>query len=163
MSTDNGRPGGTTRSSETTDTASTADEAVVTVSEERAVARRLRMPVERLRVAKRVRTRTVRVQADVEVSYEELVVTREPVDPEQAHRLAETVMEDDDDTDRTVVLVLSEQVPVIELATRPVERVTITTHHVQATQRVVVDLAREVVDITGPHQHQNQDPGASPR
>ena len=118
---------------------------MLTVSEERAVARRLRVPVERVRVAKRVRTETVSVQ--VQVRREELVVTREPVAPEEGEQLA--VLATGDEQADQVVLLLSEEVPVVGVEVRPLERVVVTTRPVEGRQRVEVDLAREVVDVEG--------------
>ncbi|WP_298803748.1 DUF2382 domain-containing protein [uncultured Pseudokineococcus sp.] len=151
-----GRP----RSSGTGDR-SAAGAAEVVLSEERAVARRLRVPVERVRVAKRIRTETVRVEVDVEVRREELVVTSAPVPPEEGERLATRV----DDAgaaagegaergaapagDERVVLVLSEEVPVVGVETRAAERVTVAVRRVEGVERVVVDLDREVVDVDG--------------
>jgi len=103
-------------------------------------------------VAKRVRTETVRVEVDVEVRREELVVTSEPVPDEIGRQAAEFATEDDDDApDREVVFVLSEEVPVVGVQVQPVERVTVRTQRVEGTQRVEVDLAREVVEVEGAH------------
>ena len=107
------------------------------------------MPVELVRVAKRIRTETVRVEVDVEVRREELVVTREPVPDEIGQRMASFVTEDDSDEDREVTYVLSEEVPVVGVQVQPVERVTVRTQRIDGTQLVEVDLAREVVDVDG--------------
>ncbi len=125
------------------------------LSEERAVARRVRVPVERVRVAKRIRTETVRVEVDVEVRREELVVTSAPVPPEEGERLAAPGENGPGAGDgapageEQVVLVLSEEVPVVGVETRPAERVTVTVRRVEGVERVVVDLDREVVDVEG--------------
>ncbi len=100
-------------------------------------------------MAKRVRTQTVRVEVDVEVRREELVVTSEPVPEEMGRQMAVLATDDDDDSDREIVLVLSEEVPVVGVQVQPVERVTVRTHRIDATQRVEVDLAREVVEVEG--------------
>ncbi|WP_298992864.1 DUF2382 domain-containing protein [uncultured Pseudokineococcus sp.] len=144
-----GRP----RSSGTGDR-SAAGAAEVVLSEERAVARRLRVPVERVRVAKRIRTETVRVEVDVEVRREELVVTSAPVPPEEGERLAAPVEDGPGagggtPAEERVVLVLSEEVPVVGVETRPAERVTVAVRRVEGVERVVVDLDREVVDVDG--------------
>ena len=100
-------------------------------------------------MAKRVRTETVRVEMDVEVRREELVVTSEPVPDEIGQRMSVLATDDDDDADREVVLVLSEEVPVVGVQVQPVERVTVRTRRIDGTERVEVDLAREVVEVDG--------------
>ncbi|MEJ5868608.1 DUF2382 domain-containing protein [Pseudokineococcus sp. 5B2Z-1] len=131
-----------------------AEAAEVVVAEERAVARRLRVPVERVRVAKRIRTETVRVEVDVEVRREELVVTSAPVPPEEGERLAAPVEDGPGagggaPAEERVVLVLSEEVPVVGVETRAAERVSVAVRRVEGVERVVVDLDREVVDVEG--------------
>ncbi|MEJ5947050.1 DUF2382 domain-containing protein [Pseudokineococcus basanitobsidens] len=127
--------------------AARSSEAVLTVSEERAVARLVRVPVERVRVSRRVVTRTVRVETEVEVRHEELVVTSEPLSADEVRELGTTAGRDEPEADREVVLVLRREVPVVGVEVEPLERVTVRTHRVDGTRRVEVDLAREVVDV----------------
>ncbi|ROP27075.1 DUF2382 domain-containing protein [Pseudokineococcus lusitanus] len=121
--------------------ASRPSEAVVTVSEERAVSRLVRVPVERVRVRTRVVTEVVRV--DVEVRRQELVVERVPVDEDEARAAATTDLGEPEE----VVVVLHEEVPVVTTETRPVERVTVRARRVESTTPVTVDLSREVVEV----------------
>jgi uncharacterized protein (TIGR02271 family) len=121
--------------------ASRPSEAVVTVSEERAVSRLVRVPTERVRVRTRVVTEVVRV--DVEVRRQELVVEREPVDEGEALAAATTDLGEPEE----VVVVLHEEVPVVGVETRAVERVTVRARRVEGTTPVTVDLAREVVEV----------------
>jgi len=121
--------------------ASRPSEAVVTVSEERAVSRLVRVPVERVRVRTRVVTEVVRV--DVEVRRQELVVERVPVDEVEASAAATTDLGEPEQ----VVVVLHEEVPVVTTEIRPVERVTVRARRVESTTPVTVDLSREVVEV----------------
>jgi len=121
--------------------ASRPSEAVVTVSEERAVSRLVRVPVERVRVRTRVVTEVVRV--DVEVRRQELVVERVPVDQVEASAAATTDLGEPEQ----VVVVLHEEVPVVTTEVRPVERVTVRARRVESTTPVTVDLSREVVEV----------------
>ncbi len=121
--------------------ASRPSEAVVTVSEERAVSRLVRVPVERVRVRTRVVTEVVRV--DVEVRRQELVVERVPVDQVEAGAAATTDLGEPEQ----VVVVLHEEVPVVTTEIRPVERVTVRARRVESTTPVTVDLSREVVEV----------------
>jgi stress response protein YsnF len=114
---------------------------VVTVSEERAVSRLVRVPVERVRVRTRVVTEVVRV--DVEVRRQELVVERVPVDQVEASAAATTDLGEPGQ----VVVVLHEEVPVVTTEVRPVERVTVRARRVESTTPVTVDLSREVVEV----------------
>nr|WP_298993164.1 DUF2382 domain-containing protein [uncultured Pseudokineococcus sp.] len=119
----------------------------MTLSQEQAVSRLVRVPVERVRTARRVRTRTVRVEVDVEVRHEELVVTREPLPAEGTHHLGSTTTQVEPAADREVVLVLGGEVPVVGVQSHPAEQVTVRTQRVDGTRRLDVDLAREVVEI----------------
>jgi len=121
--------------------ASRPSEAVVTVSEERAVSRLVRVPVERVRVRTRVVTEVVRV--DVEVRRQELVVERVPVAEVEASAAATTDLGEPEQ----VVVVLHEEVPVVTTEVRPVERVTVRARRVESTTPVTVDLSREVVEV----------------
>ena len=71
------------------DDAPRSSDAVVTVHEERAVSRLVRVPVERVRVRTRVVTEVVRVE--VEVRRQELVVERVPVGDDEARAAAAAV------------------------------------------------------------------------
>ncbi|MEJ5946424.1 DUF2382 domain-containing protein [Pseudokineococcus basanitobsidens] len=119
---------------------------MVTASQERAVARTERVPVERVRVSKRVVTRRRRVEVEVELRHEELVVTREPLEGGAG---ADRPADEARDRDREVVLVLHEEVPVVSVEARPVERVRVAVRRVEGTTPVTVDLAREVVEVEG--------------
>ena len=121
--------------------ASRPSEAVVTVSEERAVSRLVRVPTSRVRVRTRVVTEVVRV--DVEVRRQELVLEQVPVDEDEARAAATTDLGEPEE----VVVVLHEEVPVVTTETRPVERVTVRARRVESTTPVTVDLSREVVEV----------------
>ena len=121
--------------------ASRPSEAVVTVSEERAVSRLVRVPTSRVRVRTRVVTEVVRV--DVEVRRQELVLEQVPVDEGEARAAATTDLGEPEE----VVVVLHEEVPVVTTETRPVERVTVRARRVESTTPVTVDLSREVVEV----------------
>lgn len=103
---------------------------------------------ERLRVGDAVGTAAERVvvrrrivsevrQVPVTVSREVLEVTREPLVGASAA----------DDGGAPLTIVLSEQVPVVELRTRPYERVTVSVERTEAVEQVSATLAREQVDV----------------
>lgn len=109
----------------------------VTLHEERLEVRTVRTPVERLLLRRRIVTE-VR-QIEVTVRREVLEIDRHPTDGASSTS---------GDTSRNpLVIVLSEEVPVVSLETRPYERVQVTVDTVTAEQRVEESLAQERVDI----------------
>ncbi|WP_432561672.1 DUF2382 domain-containing protein [Kineococcus sp. SYSU DK003] len=97
-----------------------------------------RVAVERVRVAKRIVTETRTIE--VPVRTEELVVTREELDPVP---LAEPAADADE-----IVVVLHEEVPEVTLRVLPVERVVVRKRTVRGEDVVSADLATEVADVT---------------
>lgn len=107
-------------------------------SEERPLLTTTRVPVERVVVRKRVvsEVRTV----EVTVRRELLEITSEPV--------AGVGSEQAGPSGGPLVVVLSEEVPVVEVRARPYERVTVTAEAVSGEQDVTLDLAREEVEVS---------------
>ncbi|WP_127783585.1 DUF2382 domain-containing protein [Rhodococcus sp. X156] len=126
--------------------------ASTTRAEEELDVRVRRVPVERVRVRRRVVTETRQVSVDVrreELVLEHLPVAQTPDDqvpdaqtPDQAAEGAAFGEERE-----PVVLVLHEEVPVVQLATRPYERVTVRVERVDGAHTISADLAREVVEV----------------
>lgn len=114
----------------------------VVLHEERLQVQLERVPVERVVLHRRIVTEVQ--QVPVTVRREELVVTRVPVTDQQA--AVPTAPRE------PLVIVLSTQVPVIELVTRPYERVVVHVDTITAQQEITETLSREQADIaqTGP-------------
>lgn len=99
-----------------------------------------RVPTEKILVRRRVVTE-VR-QIEVTVRREELEVHRLPLDGyEQAQAGGPP---------EPLVILLSEEVPVVQLHTQPYERVTVRVDVVTATQDVTETVAREHADVSEP-------------
>ena len=96
-----------------------------------------RVPTEKVLVRKRVVTE-VR-QIEVTVRREELEVYRVPLDGHEQSPVG--------GPPEPLVIVLSEEVPVVQLQTRPYERVTVHVDTVTEQIEVTADLAREEVDV----------------
>lgn len=98
-----------------------------------------RVPVERVRLQRRITTE-VR-QVDVTVRREELVLERSPLDDGTTGSRAPG-------QSQPLVIVLSEEVPVVQVVTRPYERVSV---HVDSVvtgeQQVSASLGREVAEL----------------
>ena len=96
-----------------------------------------RVPTEKVLVRKRVVTE-VR-QIEVTVRREELEVYRVPLDGHEQSPVG--------GPPEPLVILLSEEVPVVQLQTRPYERVTVHVDTVTEQIEVTADLAREEVDV----------------
>ena len=96
-----------------------------------------RVPTERVLVRRRVVTE-VR-QIEVTVRREELEVHRVPLDGHEQPPVG--------GPPEPLVVLLSEEVPVVQLQTRPYERVTVHVDTVTEQVEVTEDLAREQVDV----------------
>lgn len=107
-------------------------------SEERLGVHLVRSAVETVRVSRRIVTETV--QVPVTIRREELSITRTPVGGSQSVQGLPVAVED-------LVLVLHEEVPVVSLTVRPIERVTIGVDVVAGEQLVSADLRREQVQV----------------
>lgn len=112
--------------------------AEVVLHEERLRVQTRQVPVERVVLRRRVVTEVRRVE--VTVRREELEVHRAPVEGTSAVRAG--------DAPRTTTIVLSEEVPVVQVQTRPYERVTVSVETVAGEQRVSGEVSREQVEIT---------------
>jgi Domain of unknown function (DUF2382) len=108
----------------------------VVLHEERPLLRLDRVPVERVVLRRRV-VEEVR-QVEVTVRREVLEVTRERATGEEPSRSG---------PHRPLVVVLSEEVPVVELVTRPYERVVVHVDTVSGQQRVEAQVSREQVEV----------------
>lgn len=117
--------------------------AEVVRAQEQLAVRREWVPVERVRVARRVVTETRRVE--VSVRREELHVERVPIEPEAAGSTT-----DRQPAPAPIVLVLREEVPVVTLATQPVERVRVSVDTVTGLHTVQAELRREEVAVDAP-------------
>jgi len=128
-----------------TSAAEPSEASVVVRSEERLRVGNQLVPVERVRVRRRVVTETRTVQ--VEVRREELVLERLPV--EASGRAADSGPTGPTDPagPREVVLELREEVPVVTTRVRPVERVWVWVARVAGTQQVATTLSREEIAI----------------
>lgn len=109
---------------------------------------RTRVPVERVRVGKRVVTEVRTIQ--VEVRSEQLVISREPLEgttapvPSGAASTADTAGETLDE----ITVVLREEIPVVSLDVRPVERVRVSVVQVEGEAPVSEVLSHEEADVT---------------
>lgn len=112
--------------------------AEVVLHEERLHVQVDRVPVERVVLRRRIVTE-VR-QVEVTVRREELDIVRVPATGQEPTRSAPPR--------HPLVIVLSEEVPVIELATRPYEQVVVHVDAVTTQQQVSADVSREQVDIS---------------
>ena len=110
----------------------------VVLHEERLRVGTERVPVERVVVRRRVITE-VR-QVEVTVRREELEVSHVPLDG-----LDSTVPAGA--TPRPLIIVLSEEVPVVDLQTRPYERITVWVDTVTGEQDVTETVSRELADV----------------
>lgn len=108
----------------------------VVLHEERLRVQTREVPVERVVLRRRVVTE-VR-QVEVTVRREELEVHRLPVEGTRSAR---------PESPRTTTIVLSEEVPVVQLQTRPYERVTVTVETVAGQQQVSAEVSREQVEV----------------
>ncbi len=108
------------------------------LSEERLEVVATRVPVERVRVRKRIVTedRTVTVT----VRREELAVERFPVDPDAP-------VDGAPGRDDVVTLVLHEEVPEVTTRVVPRERVRVHVETRSAEEQVSAELGREVLDV----------------
>lgn len=106
-------------------------------SEERPVVTTTRIPVERVVVRRRVVTEVRSVE--VTLRREELEITsgRVAAGTREAGPAAEPL-----------VVVLSEEVPVVDVRARPYERVTVTTETVSSERQVTLELGHEEVEIS---------------
>lgn len=114
--------------------------AEVVLREERLLVTTQRVGVERVRISKRIVTRTRTVEVPVRV--EELVMTRKPLTAQEPAAVGAGDREGD------LVIVLHEEVPEVTLRVVPVERVVVTTHSVAGEETVSAELRAEAVDIT---------------
>ncbi len=97
-----------------------------------------RVPTEKVLVRRRVVTE-VR-QIEVTVRREELEVLRLPLDGHEQAQVGEPP--------EPLVILLSEEVPLMQLRTRPYERVTVRVDTVSEPQVVTETVSREQVDVT---------------
>ena len=102
-----------------------------------AVARR---PYEQVVLRRRIVSEVRQVQ--VTVQREELEVVRLPLNPDQAQDTGSQ-----GETEAPVVIVLSEQVPVVELETRAYEKVTVTVEQVTEERTVHEQVSREQAEV----------------
>lgn len=109
-------------------------------SEERARVGYVWAPVERVRISRRVITETRMVE--VTLRREVLYVERLSIDSDQAE--AELAQRE---TPARLVIVLSEEVPVISTQVRPVERVRISVQRVRGEQAVTTELRQEQIVV----------------
>jgi len=119
-----------------------AGPADVVLHQERLSTGTRRSPTERVVLRRRI-TEQVR-QVEVVVRREELEVHRLPLDAEEMDggRAAP------DRSPDPLVILLSEEVPVVQLQTRPYERVTVRVETVREEQRVTETLGREQIEVT---------------
>jgi uncharacterized protein (TIGR02271 family) len=110
----------------------------VVLHEERLRVQTRQVPVERVVLRRRIVTE-VR-QVEVTVRREELEIDRGPVEgADLGGRGAQAP--------RTTTIVLREEVPVVQVQTRPYEQVTVTVEQVQDQRQVSVELGRERVEV----------------
>lgn len=121
-------------------TSGLATSAEVIRSEERLRVGTTRYPVERVRLTRRIVTEVRQVQ--VEVRREELVVLREPVAEARAAAGERA-------GDGEVVVVLSEEVPMITMGVRPYERVRARVSLITEQQSVTEQVRHEEVVTDG--------------
>lgn len=117
-----------------------ADGVELVRSEERLHLRTARVPVERVRLIRRIVTETRTVQ--VQVRREELHVDRTPIAGGESAPPA-----DSRTAGRDLVLLLSEEVPVVTMTTRPVERVHVRIETATGSQSVIAALRREQISV----------------
>lgn len=110
----------------------------VVLHEERLRVQTRQVPVERVVLRRRIVTE-VR-QVEVTVRREELEVDRGPLAGTDAGHLPA-------EGSRTTTIVLREEVPVVQLQTRPYEQVTVTVDQVQGQREVTAELGREQVEL----------------
>ena len=110
----------------------------VVLHEERLEVRLDRVPIERIVLRRRIVT---------EVRHVDVTVRREVL---EVHRLPATGQEParSGPPRQPLVIVLSEEVPVIELATRPYEQVVVHVDTVTTQQQVSADMQREQIDLS---------------
>lgn len=111
--------------------------AAVVLHEEQLRVGTRRVPTEKVLVRRRVVTE-VR-QIEVTVRREELEVHRVPLDGHEQAAVG--------GPPEPLVILLSEEVPVVQLQTRPYERVTVHVDTVVEQVEVTADLAREQADV----------------
>lgn len=110
----------------------------VTLHEEQLQVRTVRAPHERVVIRRRITTEVRMVE--VTVRREELHVERQPVD--------DAASPPGGDAARSpLVIILSEEVPVVGVETRPYERVTVTVDTVTQEHHVQESVAKERADV----------------
>ena len=110
----------------------------IVLHEERLAVRLDRVATERVVLRRRVVTE-VR-QVDVTVRREELEIVRVPASGQEPVRSGPPR--------HPLVIVLSEEVPVVELVTRPYEQVVVHVDTVTTQQQVTADVQREQADLS---------------
>ena len=120
-----------------TPTTSTGSPEVVLHEQQLRVTTR-RVPTERVVLRRRVVTETR--QIEVTVRREELEVHRLPLDTDD--------MAPATATERRLVIVLSQEVPVVDLRTQPYEKVTVHIDRVAGQQQITETIAAEHADVT---------------
>ena len=110
----------------------------VTLHEERLQVRTVWAPHERVVLRRRITTEVRRVE--VTVRREELHVERQPVDHDAS-------LPGGDATRSPLVIILSEEVPVVGVETRPYERVTVTIDTITQEHNVLESVAKERADV----------------
>lgn len=112
----------------------------VTRSEERLRVDSDWLPVERVVVRRQTVSEVVQVQVEVTVRREVLVVERTPMTGARSRRSVPAPVE-------PLVVVLREEVPVVGVATRGYERVTVAVEQVTERQTYSAGLGSEQVDV----------------
>lgn len=116
--------------------------AEVVLREQRLTVTTARVPTERVVLRRRVVTETR--QVEVTIRREELEVLRQPVDPDQAS--VEQGLPGVPGA--PLVIVLSEQVPVLQLQTRAYEQITVSVDVVAGSQELHEQVTREQAEVT---------------
>lgn len=125
-----------------TDPTAVPTAAEVVLHEQRLAVSAVRVPTERVVLRRRL-VSEVR-QVDVTVHREELEVLRLPLDPEPT-----AVGRDRQDAAaEPLVIVLSEEVPVVQVRTRPYEQITVTVELIAGQQEVHEQISREQAELT---------------
>lgn len=121
--------------------------AEVVLREQRLAVSTAQVPVERVVLRRRL-VSEVR-QVEVTVQREELEVLRVPVDADLPVDQATPSVADHAPT-APLVIVLSEQVPVVQLTTRAYERVSVTIEQARGQQELHDHVSREQADVLAP-------------
>ena len=111
----------------------------VVLHEERLLVGVERRPVERLLVRRVITSHTELLE--VTVRREELQIERAPLDPATPGQATGTA------ASRPLVVVLSQEVPVVQVATQPYERVTVHVDTVTDQQQVTETVNREHAEV----------------